>query len=237
MIRRLLSAVAVLGLALLPAAPAHAEPTPTQPQTVTFTSTPPSGVDWFSDDGSIHVGYVAEASASSGLPVTYSLDPASTEVCEIDDFSGSSPFEGKAAIRFVGPGSCTIRADQEGDETYLPAPQASQSFVIDKVASTLSDLKARKVLRGGPSASFRATLQVPINLSSWEWGLGGYPGQVVTFSVAGTPVCSATTDTDGVATCTAPLPLITWLTQPRFTASYAGDALYEPATASAAFVG
>jgi hypothetical protein len=50
-------------------------------------------------------------------------------------------------------------------------------------------------------------------------------------------VCSGTTNISGVATCTAPLPLLAWVTQLRFTASYAGNALYKPVTASGIFLG
>lgn len=240
MARRVLTLLAALGLAsamaVLPSVPTSATPvdTASHAQTVAFTTTPPTGADWFSDNWSIEIGYVASASASSGLPVTFSLDPASAGVCAIVDGFGA---EDQAAIRFVGPGTCTILADQAGDDVYLPAPQASQSFVIEKAQPTLSGVKGRKLVPGLPSATFRATLQVLYNLSSHDWGHRGYEGQVIAFTVAGRPVCSATTDAEGVASCTGPLPLRTWLTQLRFTASYAGDARYKSVFGSAAFVG
>lgn len=100
----------------------------------------------------------------------------------------------------------------------------------------MSDLRARRGLLHLVPASFRATLLVPVMLNSHFGGLQGYAGQVVTFSVAGKPVCSGTTNADGVATCTAPLGLDTW-TRLAFTAAYAGDPRYTPVTATGFILG
>jgi hypothetical protein len=237
MVRRLLTLLAILGLALLTAAPTSAEPAASQTQTVAFTSTPPTDADWFDGATTWGVGYAASAEATSGLPVTYSVDPASAGVCSVSEDFNKPTAPTWGGIVFLGPGTCTVLADQAGNETYLPAPQVSQSFFIDRVQSTMSGLKGRKIVAGLPAATFSATLLVPINTSSHDTGLWGYSGQVVTFSVGGKPVCSGTTNSQGVATCTTPLPLVTWLAQLRFTASYAGDVRYKPATASQAFIG
>ena len=237
MVRRLLTVLAVLGLALLSATPSNADPAAPQAQTVTFTSSPPTDAEWFDGATTWGVGYAASAEATSGLPVTYSVDPASAGVCSISEYLNKPTAPTWAGIVFLGPGTCTVLADQAGNETYLAAPQVSQSFFIDRVQPTMSGLKGRKIVPGLPSASVSATLLIPINTSSHDTGLWGYPGQVVTFSVGGKPVCSGTTNSHGVATCTAPLPLVTWITQLRFTASYAGDDRYKPVTASQAFIG
>jgi hypothetical protein len=237
MVRRLLTVLAVLGLALLPATPAHAESVPSQAQTISFTTTPPADATWFDGATWFGIGYFASAESTSGLAVAYSIDPASAAVCDINEQFSRTTAPSQAAIRFFGPGTCTILADQPGNETYLPALQVSQSFFIGKVQPTLTGLKGRKIVPGLPSASFSATLLVPVNTSSHDTGLWGYAGQTITFAIAGKPVCSGTTDSRGVATCTAPLPLLTWLTQLRFTASYAGDDLYKPVTGSQAFLG
>jgi len=219
MARRLSSIVGFIGvasaLALLTAAPAVAAPT--QPQTVTFTSAAPEGADWF---GTPHccVDYTAMASASSGLPVTYSIDPASAGVCQAS--------YGPNAIQFLGPGTCTIHADQAGNDVYLPAEQASQSFVLDKVQPTMAVLRQKSW--PGRKRTFRATLVVPVAWNHWGW----LEDQVVTFSLAGRPVCSGTTNPwasadAGVATCTATLSVRDWLRY-AFVASYAGDERYKP---------
>jgi hypothetical protein len=243
-VRRSLAIVGALvltcGLAVLSAAPTTAQPATTDPdhaQTVSFTTTAPTDADWFDGATNWGVGYIASAEATSGLPVTYSVDAASAGVCAISELFSDTSAPSTTGIDYLGPGTCTILADQAGDDAYLPAPQVAQSFLIDRVQPSLSGLKGRKAVPGLPSATFQATLLVPVNTDSHSTGPGGYAGQDVTFLVAGKPVCSGTTDISGVATCTAPLPLLAWVTQLRFTASYAGNALYKPVTASGIFLG
>ncbi|MFD1053892.1 Ig-like domain repeat protein [Terrabacter terrigena] len=91
-----------------------------QTQTISFTSTAPSGAT---------VGgttYSVAASASSALAVTFSS--ATPAVCTV---SGST-------VTFVGAGTCTVLADQAGNAAYAAAPQRSQSFAVVKAAQTLS---------------------------------------------------------------------------------------------------
>lgn len=219
MARRLPSFVGLIGvafaLALLSAPPAVAAPT--QPQTVTFTSTAPEGADWFGT-GYGAFDYIASASASSGLPVTYSIDPASANVCRIYGEIGS---QSGVYVGFLGPGTCTIHADQAGNDEYLPADQASQSFVLDRVKPTLAVLKQTNW--PGRKRTFRATMVVPVAWNHW----GYLEDQVITFFVGGRPVCSGTTSGNGVATCTATLTVLEQLRH-AFVASYAGDPLYKP---------
>jgi hypothetical protein len=89
-------------------------------QSITFTSAPASAV--------VGGSYSLEASASSGLSVSFSDAPGSAGVCTV---SGTT-------VAFVGTGTCTIRANQAGNETYLPAPQVTQSFVVTPAAQTIS---------------------------------------------------------------------------------------------------
>jgi hypothetical protein len=83
-------------------------------QTISFTSTPPSGA---LAGGS---GYAVAANASSGLPVAFTLSAGSAGVCTI---SGNT-------ISFVGGGTCTVNANQAGNGSYLAAPQVQQSFIV-----------------------------------------------------------------------------------------------------------
>jgi probable HAF family extracellular repeat protein len=99
-----------------PYAPAHAVvwvPVVQQSQSITFTSTPPSGAI---------VGGTYSVSATgggSGNAVTFtSLAPA---VCSV---SGN-------AVSLNAGGTCTIAADQAGGTGYLAAPQVTQSFDIN----------------------------------------------------------------------------------------------------------
>jgi hypothetical protein len=90
-------------------------------QSISFLSTPPGGVV---------VGggpYVLSASASSGLPITYSTSAGSADVCHLVN----------GAVWFVGAGTCRIYADQAGDAVYLAAPQAQQWFTVNLVPQTI----------------------------------------------------------------------------------------------------
>ncbi|WP_374592529.1 hypothetical protein [Aquabacterium sp.] len=60
------------------------------------------------------------ATATSGLAVSYSSD--SPAVCSVNSSTG--------VVSSLAVGTCTILADQAGDSTYLPAPQASQNLAV-----------------------------------------------------------------------------------------------------------
>jgi hypothetical protein len=81
-------------------------------QLIEFTSSAP---------GSAAVGgagYAVAATASSGLPVSFSSGTPS--VCSVSE----------ATVSFLGLGTCTIDANQEGSSDYDAAPQAQQSFAV-----------------------------------------------------------------------------------------------------------
>jgi uncharacterized repeat protein (TIGR01451 family) len=84
------------------------------PQTITFTSIAPSDAVV---GGPAHV---VTAIATSGLSVVLTIDPASGTVCAINS----------GIVTFIGPGICTIDANQGGDEFYAPAPEVQQSFPV-----------------------------------------------------------------------------------------------------------
>jgi Ethanolamine utilization protein EutJ (predicted chaperonin) len=100
------------------------------PQTIAFTSTAPLNATAGGP------AYLATATASSGLPVVLTIDAVSDTVCVIN--SGT--------VSFIGAGTCTIDANQGGDATYAPAPQAQQSFAVgDGTAPTVSCVLPRQV--------------------------------------------------------------------------------------------
>jgi hypothetical protein len=92
------------------------------PQTITFDPLPDRT---FGD-----APFMLTASASSGLPVTFSV------------VSGPATIAG-SQVTITGAGSVTIRAAQAGDTTYLPAT-LDRTFTVAKAAATvtLSDLTA-----------------------------------------------------------------------------------------------
>ena len=106
-------------------------------QSISFSTSPWAAV--------VGGSYAVGASASSGLPVSFSLAPGSSGVCTI---SG-------ATVSFVGTGTCTVRANQSGNASYLPAPQVTQSVDVDdavavQTISFLSDASVRRPCRRPP---------------------------------------------------------------------------------------
>jgi hypothetical protein len=144
------------------------------PQTISFTSTPPSGA---------YVGgptYTVAATASSGLAVTFSS--GSPSVCSV---SGST-------VSFAGSGTCIVRANQPGNTGYQPAPQTQQSFTVVPPPSaqtiTFTSNAPANAVYLGPSYNVSAIAS------------SGLP---VTFTVSGTCTLSGSTVAmAGAGTCT-----------------------------------
>jgi hypothetical protein len=62
------------------------------------------------------------------------------------------------------------------------------------------------------------------------------PGRTVVMTTGGGPVCQASTDADGVATCSGLGAAVQILAENGYTASFAGDAQYLPVSARAALL-
>ena len=89
-------------------------------QTITFTSTAPTDAT---------VGgptYTPTATASSGLPVTLTIDSTTSANCSI---SGG-------VVSFTAAGSCTIDANQAGNASFSAAPQVQQTFTVASAVTT-----------------------------------------------------------------------------------------------------
>lgn len=90
---------------------------PKQQQTITFSRIP----DHVYGDAS----FTLSATASSGLPVTFSV------------LSGNATVSG-STVTITGIGTVTILANQAGDSTYAPAQVVSQSFSITRGKLTVT---------------------------------------------------------------------------------------------------
>ena len=75
--------------------------------------------------------FAVSATASSALPVSFSVTTGSAGVCT----SGGA---GGATITLVGPGICTVQADQAGNSTYSPAPSVQQAFTVSQATPTIT---------------------------------------------------------------------------------------------------
>jgi hypothetical protein len=91
------------------------------------------------------------ASASSGLPVTFSSSTART--CTL---SGNT-------VTGVSPGLCTITANQAGDTGYLPAPQMTQSFTITAASAVVAPGAPAITSATAGRGSAKLTLSPPAN--------------------------------------------------------------------------
>ena len=93
-----------------------------QTQSISFTSTAPAAAVV---DGAT---YSVAATATSGLPVAFSIAAASSGICSI---SGTT-------VTFVGTGTCLINANQGGNGTFSAAAQVQQSFPVGQGAQSIS---------------------------------------------------------------------------------------------------
>ncbi len=143
-------------------------------QTVSFTSNPPSPAEY---GGS----YTPAASASSGLPVSFSIDPSSaTGACALDSSTG--------VVSFTGVGNCVIDANQAGNATYLQATQVQQSVTISQATQTVSFTSSP------PSPAVAGSSYTPAATAS-----SGLP---VSFSIDSTTTTGACTLNAGVVSFT-----------------------------------
>jgi len=92
-------------------------------QSIAFTSPAPTNATIESSS------YTPTASATSGLPVTITVDPSSSSVCSID---------GTGSVSYQSAGTCTLNADQAGNIDYKPALQVQQSFAVLPVNADVS---------------------------------------------------------------------------------------------------
>jgi hypothetical protein len=84
-------------------------------QTITFVPPP--------DTPGMVETVVATATTTSPLPVT--LTSTTQTVCVVQ-----APHTSPATIDLIGPGQCTLHANQAGDNTYAPAAEADGSFEV-----------------------------------------------------------------------------------------------------------
>ena len=132
------------------------------------------------------------ATATSGLAVVFST--ASAGVCGV---SGTT-------LTILGPGTCTVDANQPGNAGYNPAPQVSQSFTVAKADQTITFGALSNKSFGDPPFALAATAS---------------SGLAVAFSTTTTTVCTLAGSTVTIVapgTCT-------------IDANQAGNAIYNPA--------
>jgi hypothetical protein len=150
-------------------------------QTITFTSTAPAAAT---------VGgptYTVTATATSGLPVTFTIDATATSVCSI---AGST-------VSFIAAGTCVIDANQAGNANYTAAPQVQQTFAVGKASQTISFTSTAPAAAtvGGATYNVTATatsgLVVALTIDASASTVCTIAGSTVSFIGVGTCVIDA----------------------------------------------
>ena len=103
--------------------------------------------------------FALTATASSGLPVSFSL------------VSGPAALNG-STLTVTGIGNVVVRASQVGNLTYLPAPDADQSFTVTKAPATVTLGSLNPTYDGSPKSATATT---------------NPPGKTVDFTYNGSP--------------------------------------------------
>ena len=135
-------------------------------QSIAFSTAAPSSASY---RGASNRTYKAGASATSGLPVTLSIDSASTSGCTI---SGDIVSYGGAA------GTCIIVANQPGNSSYLPAPSVTQGFTIGPAPLS--------VIASSAAMAYGGT--VPVITARYS----GFVGNDTAASLSARPSCTTT---------------------------------------------
>ncbi len=174
------------------------------PQTITFTSTPPTNAT----AGTTYV--VSATGGGSPNPVTFSIDPTSTSgTCAI----------GGSTVSFTAGGSCVIDANQAGTSNYAAAAQVQQDIAVTgpTIAQTItftSTPPANGIVgttylvsaTGGESGN-PVTFSIDPTSTSGTCAIGG---PTVSFTVSGTCVIDA--NQAGTSTYVTAAQVQQWIT-------------------------
>jgi hypothetical protein len=158
-------------------------------QTITFTSTAPTGA---TVGGS---NYTATATGgASGNPVTFTS--GSSSVCTSSGTNGS-------VFTFVGVGTCVVDANQASSSNYNAATQVTQSFLVEgsPTAVALTNGNGKVGAADTATITFNDALQASTICSSWT-GTGSktLSNATITFTNSGsndTFAASSTSCTGG----------------------------------------
>jgi len=121
------------------------------------------------------------ATASSGLPVTYTSSNIS-----VATISGDS-------VTILGPGNTTIKASQAGNSINLPASIVEQTLTVNKASQTISfaDLPSKKIGDAPFSLTATSSSGLQVTYASSNTGVATINGSTVTIAGAGTTSITA----------------------------------------------
>jgi outer membrane protein OmpA-like peptidoglycan-associated protein len=162
--------------------------------TDSFTVNPIQQTITFPDMAALTVGDTGQAAATSdsGLGISYSSQ--TTDVCTVDADTG--------LVTTLTVGTCTIAADQDGNDTYAPAEQVTSTFAVNAVPPSAQTISANdqgtvNVSVEQVTLSASADSGLPVTFTSGTTGVCTVDSStgVVTLLAAGT--CTITVSQDG----------------------------------------
>ena len=95
---------------------------------------------------------LSAAGGGSGKTVTFTVE-------------GPAQIDGSNVLTFTGPGSVTVRANQDGDANYLAAPQVSHSFTVTAATATVTLSRLRQVADGTPREVVATTVPADLEVA------------------------------------------------------------------------
>jgi len=167
-----------------------------------------------------------------GKIIKFQIGSSSTDVC-----TATTDGTGAASCSITlsqAAGPSLVTATFAGD-TFFKAAFDSQSFTITREETTLTFTGPTVILAGSGSTTLSAKLVEDGDNDNDGDGGAAAPvpsGQTITFTL-GTQSCNGTTDATGVATCSIANVSGQTLGSKTLTATFAGDAYYQPSSSSA----
>ena len=118
------------------------------------------------------------ATATSGLPVSFTT--TTPGICTAGGPNG-------ATITLLGPGTCTVRANQAGDGTHNPAPTVTRSFTVSKVnqSITFPNPGAKTMIQSPFDVSATASSGLAVTLTSTTPSVCTVSGMTITLLAPG----------------------------------------------------
>jgi hypothetical protein len=130
--------------------------TPVTTQSITFDPLP---------DNTYGASFDLTASASSGLPLSYSV------------VSGPAVIVG-SNLTLTGVGSVTVRASQSGDSAYFAAPDVDRTFTVNPALLTVSaDAVTKPYGTADPTLTWQITSGALVGADTLVGGLTRVPGE------------------------------------------------------------
>jgi hypothetical protein len=154
--------------------------TPRVNQTITFANIPNKTVQ--------SANFNLSASASSGLPVSFAV------------ISGTSAtVESNGTLTIAGPGVTTIRASQDGNGSYNPAPTVEKTITVNKVAQsiTFNSLSNASLQAGTYQLNATASSNLGVSFVSNDISVAEVTGTTLVLKKGGSIVITASQGGNG----------------------------------------